>query len=315
MKKWELPLEGGGFVYFVFPHVWKKAFEIEQNKADYLALMYGQTTIVSISLGANIYLLIISFTKMQQKYTTCKPELILIHGWDPQRYSRYCIGCSGDTAWDERKTFVDGLSMFYNVHFFNLPGFCGVPEPSSHLWSVEDFANALNQWISARAMKPAVVLGYSFGGAIALTWKQSHPSDTIIILVSPALVRATTARTALTKFMKIFFCTSDDRVKQFFRHWYLCLVNKYYRSGSLFLRNTYDRIVRLDLRWMLYQVPPSQVLLIYGECDTATPWKMVEHDATTAKITSVLIKGGTHSIGKTHPQQIVDVITVFTNAR
>ena len=91
-------------------------------------------------------------------------KILLIHGWNHLNYSSY--GCTD--AWANRKGFVEGLKKHFIVSSFNLPGFCGTPDPKTP-WDINDFVNYADQVIKKE--KPDYILGYSFGGAIALEWK------------------------------------------------------------------------------------------------------------------------------------------------
>jgi pimeloyl-ACP methyl ester carboxylesterase len=237
-----------------------------------------------------------------------KKELVLVHGWDPQKYSKFCKNAI--SAWDQRTRLIKEIEKYYTVHYFNLPGFCGTPEPNARVWDVEDFARAFNDWIIERKLNPEIVLGYSFGGAIALLWKLVFVSETPIVLVSPAITRRETKKSRIGRIGERLFGKTNS-VGKLLKHCYLYLFNKYYRLGTPFLRNTYDRIVRRDLRDELIKVPPDQVLLVYGERDTATPWTDVKDIALNGNFPHVVIPNGTHAIGETHPREIMDAIADF----
>jgi len=112
--------------------------------------------------------------------------IILIHGWNYKNYTKF--GCKD--PWDNRRKFVDELKKYFNVITFNLPGFCGKPEPKENSWNLNSFATFFQNFLLKNNIQPDFVLGYSFGGAVAVQWKINFPGLTKLILISPAISRA-----------------------------------------------------------------------------------------------------------------------------
>lgn len=239
-----------------------------------------------------------------------KDDIILIHGWDASKYTKLCRELKDDIAWGKRREFIRLLSEHFNVQYFNLPGFCGQPEPLVDHWDIEDFSKALHDWIKVRSLHPRAVIGYSFGGAVALIWKESFRVDTPIVLISPALFRASSRWTKIGG-QGAYLLSGTNVIRRILKHCYLYVVNRYYRNGTDFLRKTYDRIVRRDLRKHLETIPANEVLLVFGNNDTATPWAFVGAHAERDHITSCVINSGGHAIGQTHPAEVTKAIEGF----
>lgn len=231
-------------------------------------------------------------------------KILLIHGWNHLNYSRF----GGTDAWANRKEFVSLLEKHFLVVKLNLPGFCGQPDPSKP-WSLDDYVAFVNTVIAAE--KPNIILGYSFGGAIALRWKY-ETGDTAIstYLVSPAILRKyeTGGLSPMQKTVKKFL---PKPIVSLVRDIYLVSIRKnpYYRYATRVMRTTYRNIVGLDLRQDLVSLK-SPVNLIYGEQDTATPPILVSSVINNLPVTHSLyvIPGGGHDIANSHTKELFSII-------
>lgn len=236
-------------------------------------------------------------------------EAILIHGWDTHRYNHNLPpNPPENVAWKHRQEFISFLEKSYQLKYFNLPGFCGTSEPNESNFTLQDFSTSLHSWLKKEESSPSVIIGYSFGGAVALDHKIRFQDTTPIVLVSPALIRQETLKSKIAhRLKKALPLVVSNNLKSI----YQTLFSRYYRQGSSFLKESYDQIVRQDLRPLLKQVNPEEILLIYGEQDTDTPWKLVEDFVEQNGLNYLLIPNGTHAIGQTHPEKITQAIENF----
>ncbi|MBK8296864.1 MAG: alpha/beta hydrolase [Saprospiraceae bacterium] len=236
-------------------------------------------------------------------------NVFLIHGWNYTNYSKY--GCKD--AWSNRNDFIIELSKYFNVIKLNLPGFCGEPEPPKD-WNLEDYADFFEQFILKSRIKPDYVLGYSFGGAVAIKWKLNYHNNSKIILVSPAITRAYKERKE-TKYLTIGKKLVPLFISKYLRHIYLKFIikNSFYLQGTKFLRNSYLNIVKIDLADELIKIPNDKILLIFGEKDSATPPQVFKSRIGKGKVLDNLhiIEGGGHDIATTNYEQIVEIIKCF----
>lgn len=233
-----------------------------------------------------------------------KSKILLIHGWNYVNYTS--SGCAN--AWANRSGFIANLSKHFEVISFNLPGFCGEKDPPFP-WTLDDFVSFVGRKIEQE--KPDYLLGYSFGGAIALRWKKTT-GDTRVksILVSPAIIRRY-EKENLNIVQKILKTVLSDKIVSTLRDIYLTKVikNPYYTNANSVMRKTYRNIVALDLRDDLLSVSDS-ITLIYGENDTATPPALVKSVlGECCKIHNLhIISGGGHDIANTHTEELISVI-------
>ncbi len=234
-------------------------------------------------------------------------KAILIHGWDLNYYNSKIPENTGEgIAWSHRSALIEGLSQNFDINYYNLPGFAGNPEPDAKLYDVENFAKNFSKWKNENVSDSALIVGYSFGGAVALMHKVLTKDPTPTILISPAIFRGESLRSDAGRITKNLV---PDIWESQLRHLYQLFASQYYREGTPFLRNTYNCVVRRDLRYLLDEVDPSGIFLIYGEKDTDTPWDLVKEDVERNSIGYHVIGSGAHNIGQTHPVEILEQIS------
>lgn len=235
---------------------------------------------------------------------------MMIHGWGTQSYNSNldCEIVKEDVAWSQRRELVNLLGKKYSIRFFNLPGFCCVKEPENQAFDLEDFSDYLKMWIDDQNVKPEAIIGYSFGGAVALDYKVRHRSNIPVILISPALKRRETIKSQMGKMGKHIV---PQRYFDSLKSLYQSIFSKYYREGTPFLRESYDKIARRDIRPQLEMVDPEDILLIYGDSDTSTPADYISEIVEKNNLNCLIIKGGDHNIGGTHPGEITSAIIDF----
>jgi len=237
-------------------------------------------------------------------------EIVMIHGWGTRSYNSNldCEKGNEDAAWSQRQELVNLLEKKYPVRFFNLPGFCYVKEPQKQAFDLEDFSDYLDKWIEEQDIKPTAIVGYSFGGAVALDYKVRHKSNIPVILISPALKRKETVKSQIGKIGKNIV---PQRYFDTLKSLYQSVFSKYYREGTPFLRASYDKIARRDIRPLLEMVDPNDIFLIYGDSDTSTPADYVSEIVDKCNLNCLVINGGGHNIGETHPEEISSAIIDF----
>jgi pimeloyl-ACP methyl ester carboxylesterase len=236
-----------------------------------------------------------------------KAKILLIHGWNYVNYTS--SGCVD--AWANRSKFVQTLSQHFNVVTINLPGFCGQSDPERP-WALNDYVNFVGKIIEKE--KPDYILGYSFGGAIALRWKkQNERSGVKIVLVSPAILRKY-EYSNLNFLQKTLKMILPDKFVSLFRDFYLTYIikNPYYSKATKVMRETYRNIVAVDLRDDLHSIS-EPLTLIYGENDSATPPVLIKETLkdASAQHNLYIISGGGHDIANTHTDELVNLIKLL----
>ena len=236
-----------------------------------------------------------------------KKSILLIHGWSYKHYTgSHCI-----PYWEERMAFLDLLSISFDVKQIYLPGFCGVPEPNKP-WSIEDFAEYIETWLKEHNCTPNIILGTSFGALVAFTWKNIYGKKTPILLVSPALVRAT--HKSLPKALINLGKNLPIDIVSAFRTAYLHLVsNQYYLKASSIMRETYRKIMfPINLTAQMSLLNEEELCFIFGKNDTATPPQLfLILYGKTPKNFHLLNCG--HNVAGEKPEELVNIINKFSN--
>ncbi len=234
----------------------------------------------------------------------------MIHGWGTKSYNSNIEDNEvyDGIAWKHRHELIGCLERKYSLKYFNLPGFCGVAEPHQPSFNLEDFADYFAKWLENQNTTPAAIIGYSFGGALALEYKVKYRSDIPVILISAALKRKETAKSHLASLGKHLI---PEKNLDLLRSFYQTVFSRYYREGTPFLRNSYDKIARRDVRHLLTQVDSSEVLLVYGDSDESTPVDYVAEIVSGTELKCLVIPGGNHDIGEKYPEEISQAIIDF----
>ena len=229
-------------------------------------------------------------------------KILLIHGWN---YRNYTSQTNKKDAWHNRGEFVKKLSEEYEVYKLNLPGFCGEKEPKN-AWGLDDYAKYIKDYLVKNKLQPDYILGYSFGGAVAITYYLKYAKDEKIILISPAIIRNNDKSKTFIKTPKFL-----DKLRKFIRDQYIIYVVKTPEMvyGTRFLRNTYQNIVRVDLRDEVIKIPEDKLLIIYGEEDNmVNPNAVKKFLPQNYQKRIKMIKNGGHNVGQTHYNELLGLI-------
>ena len=230
-------------------------------------------------------------------------KILLLHGWDWRNYTKLT---SSKNPWHKRIKFINALKKEYEVYQLTFPGFCGEKEPKN-AWTLDDYALYVNSYIRTSNIKFDYILGYSFGGAVAIRYNLLFNNFQKLILVSPAITRNTTK--------SIKFIPTPEILKplrKVVKDLYLKYIikNNYMIHGTKFLNDSYQNIVRVDLINDIQYIKPYNIKIIYGSEDNMVNPELVINslDKEHKKCIHV-INGGGHDIANTHSKEIVSIIS------
>ncbi len=124
-----------------------------------------------------------------------KKRILLLHGWNWRNYTKLT---KSNDAWNNRIDFVKKLESIFEVYKLNFPGFCGEPEPKKS-WNLDDYAKYVKEYLDKNNLKVDYILGYSFGGAVALKYNNLYDKKQKLLLISPAITRNATKSKKMIK--------------------------------------------------------------------------------------------------------------------
>ena len=199
------------------------------------------------------------------------------------------------------------------IFSFDYLYFCDSEIPTTP-WNLDDYAKWLFDLLNKKQYD--VILGYSFGAAV-ITHCMFLYKDKIlhlpkIVLVSPAITRQYQHATGIISWMSKTFIGTFPGIVRWARDLYLLRVvkNPFYREGGFFQRETYRRIVGVDLSSELDQLLLAHMpmRLIFGSKDTATPPSVLLEKIPAAQSVMTIIQNGGHDIANSHTSEVVAVI-------
>ena len=232
-----------------------------------------------------------------------KRNLLLLHGWD---YDLYSSRITSTDAWQNYKELIFSLKERFNVYKLNFPGFCKQEEPDEKEWNVHQFAEYVDRYIITNELHIDYVLGYSFGGAVAVKWKTITQNNAKLILVAPAIIRNSAKSRAFFKTPK-----SIQAIRSCVRDFYVIYIvkNNEMRYGTKFLRNSYQIIVREDLREDLFSINSEDIKLIFGTKDTAVAPETIIQSAPIAYNSIYMIDDANHdNIITDYVEELVQIL-------
>jgi len=174
---------------------------------------------------------------------------------------------------------IDLLSKKYRVVAMDMPGF-GKSEEPKEIWSVDDYADFVLDFLKAYPSEKITFLGHSFGGRVIIKlMSRSGLPFTVdkIILVDSAGVRP--KRTFKQKLKVGFFKVLKRiyRIKavqkaapELLNDWRARFGSSDYNSASPTMRQILVKVINEDLT-KYFSANKAETLLIWGRNDTETP--------------------------------------------
>ena len=232
-----------------------------------------------------------------------KPVLLCLHGWGGSKES-----------FTELRQALKGTNM--EICTPDLPGFGAEPEPSTP-WSVDDYANWVEQYITANHLENFQLLGHSHGGRIIIkmmTRGTVHPTH--VYLCAAAGIRhprhfKRIIGLSLAKIGRaIFSLPGLHLVQSHARKFLYKLVRVHdYEKASPLMQKTLQLVSGEDLRPLLknIKVPTDS---FWGTEDSMTPYSdalIMEKEIPNSNLHSFL--GVRHRVHREKAKEIANVIT------
>ena len=198
---------------------------------------------------------------------TPKYLLYLLHGWNT----------GGSKSWTE---VIELLAKNKDLCVIapDMPGFADVSTEPDGVWTAEDFATDMKQWMVKIIKKEKieigngkiVLLGHSFGGAVASLIALEDSSVDRLVLLAAAVVRK-------PKSIKVKLKTVIGKILKPLKN--LPVVGKVlyklagatdYKNSKPIMKEIMSEVVKTDLLNKVKNVK-TKTMIIWGSQDTATP--------------------------------------------
>ena len=172
-------------------------------------------------------------------------------------------------GWNSPAEIFSNSININNLLAINLPGFFGSEKPQT-VWGTTDYADFLLKFLNKLVISNPIIMGHSFGGAVALRYASRNPVKKLI-LIGAAIVRTKTSKTKFyylgAKVLKTLAPCLAKKLRQSFYNKIGAL--DYLESGQM--ADIYQKVIREDSQNYLKDVQNIPVILIWGEKDLATP--------------------------------------------
>lgn len=160
---------------------------------------------------------------------------------------------------------ISELKKYFRITAPDFPGF-GASSPLPEAWSVSDYADWLEEFISVAGLSSPHIVAHSFGArvAIKLASRRADAVDKLVITGGAGLVKPRTRayKTKVALYRAVKKIAPAFAEKRF--------GSEEYRKLSPLMRESYKKIVNEDLRADAAKIK-SPALLIYGDKDGVTP--------------------------------------------
>lgn len=184
-------------------------------------------------------------------------NVILLHGW----------GC-GHTIFNQLITY---LGSKFNVLAVDLPGF-GKSEVPLTIWSIQDYADAIDEFLNKLNIKYPVLIGHSFGGRISIILGARNKAEKIVLIDSAGIK----PKRKMKYYIKVYIYKllknigKINRLSSYVEKLKSHFGSDDYKSANEIMRQILVKTVNTDLKEYLPQIL-APTLLLWGEKDTATP--------------------------------------------
>ncbi len=216
------------------------------------------------------------------------------------------------------KTWADFVSRIATkvdgVQVIDLPCVGDEPCPTD-VWGVEEYAAFVRNKLAGRS--DIVLLGHSFGGQVAAYLAATTPDIcTTLVLSGAAVIRPsrTIKRSifgVLAKCGKLLFALPglsrfEQKAKKLL---YRAADSPDYSNTDAIQKDIFKKVIRQDIQHMLPQIQ-AETHIVWGDHDTYTPLKHGRRIARTMpRATLHIIKGGTHGLHVSKPDELLSVLT------
>lgn len=229
-------------------------------------------------------------------------KIVILHGWQ-QNLNR----------WQE---FFNLLSKNHQVYLPSLPGFGN--NKLFKPFTLNDYSYWLQQYLIKQKIVNPYIIGYSFGGRVAIRYASQQKKLCKLILIDAAGIKlrknwSIGVWLVIAKIGKLIFnlpvisCMKDNATKFLYK---IIREKDYFESGPM-LKKTMEQILAEDQRAELIKINVP-TLILWGEEDKSTPIELAYYMKNNIKKANLKIfPKVNHALPFICPKVVIQTINDF----
>ncbi|MBQ2909770.1 MAG: alpha/beta hydrolase [Bacilli bacterium] len=219
-------------------------------------------------------------------------DILLLHGWGQNIEMMKPIG--------------DNFSDKCRITILDFPGFGQSDEPKE-AWTIDDYANMLEDFIKELGIKKPIIMGHSFGGRVAIRYSANHAIEKLVLFGSPC-VRLNKKLPLTTRILKaIKKLPGMDKIGEYMKKY---IGSRDYKAASPIMRQTLVNVVNEDLSEYAKDIE-EPTLLIWGEYDDEAPVDEARILEGIMMDAALIVLPGTHYAYLENLPRVVSILDNF----
>ena len=219
-------------------------------------------------------------------------DILLLHGWGQNIAMMKPLG--------------DNFSNNFRITILDLPGFGESDEPKE-TWTINKYADVLDDFIKAVGIKKPIIMGHSFGGRVAIRYSARNSIEKLVLFGSPCI----RIKEELSLYVKILKKLKTlpilDKFGEYMKKY---IGSRDYKAASPIMRQTLVQVVNEDLSKYAREIE-EPTLLIWGENDTEAPVSDAKELEKIMIDAALIILPGTHYAYLENLPKVVCILNNF----
>lgn len=219
-------------------------------------------------------------------------DILLLHGWGQNIEMMKPIG--------------DAFASQYRITILDFPGFGESKEPMN-AWTIEDYAQLIEEMVDKLKIKKPIIMGHSFGGRVAICYSAYHEIEKLVLFASPCFKVYNSDNLKVKTLKALKKIPGLNQVGEYMKKY---IGSRDYKAASPNLRKTFVNVVNEDLGKCARQIE-EPTLIIWGEDDQEVTYeeeKMIEEAMPDAALITLR---GTHYAYLENLQQVIQILKSF----
>ena len=219
-------------------------------------------------------------------------DIVLLHGWGQNIEMMQPLG--------------DPFSDRYRITILDLPGF-GKSEEPKEAWTISNYNEMLEEFLSLVNVKKPIMIGHSFGGRLAIRYSAEHPIEKLVLFGSPC-IRIKEELPVTVKILKSLKQVPGlDNLGEYMKKY---IGSRDYKAASPIMRKTLVEVVNEDLSVYAREIE-EPTLLIWGDQDTEAPVREAKELEKIMIDAGLILLPGTHYAYLENLPRVINILESF----